>query len=216
MESKQIKEAFSCVRASENMTQAVLDIPAQETDHRSPRCPVWVRCAAAAAVVALLIGAMCGFPGIGEKPAPFFTIQVYANETDETGHPSLHLDSAPPSSQKPMFFIYVWLDTDLSIFMPDRKDERPTLTVLCNGEIVKNEKGNDIMIGLLASTTSDDVGYWVGGRVDKPSMLEVTLTAPDNTILQKCIVLVLPALSGGYVVKLIYTYVTDSYEINTL
>jgi hypothetical protein len=44
-------------------------------------------------------------------------------------------------------------------------------------------------------------------------MLEITLIAPDNTILQKCIVLITPALSGGYVVKLIYTYVTDAYAI---
>ena len=232
MKNKKFQEAFSAVRASDDMRNTVMALPAQARTEASRRgWKTLARVAACAAVVALLIGAMV-LPGKNGEPVPFFTIHVYANETDSVelttdnnnsvisnvpppdgGSHFPGFDSAPPSSQKPMFFVDVWLDTDLSIFMPGRESERPTLTVLCNGEVVENEKGKDIMIGFLASTTSDDVGYSVAGRVDKPSMLEITLIAPDNTILQKCIVLITPALSGGYVVKLIYTYVTDAYAI---
>ena len=210
-----IKETFACVKASDDTVKAVLNIPAeQEAPRRFSHWQVVRRVAACAAMLALLIGAMV-LPGKDGEPAPFFTIHVYANETgSNAGAHFPGYDSAPPSSQKTMFFVDVWLDTDLSIFMPNRESERPTLRVLCNGEIVDAQDKN-IMIGLLASTTSDDVGYSVAGRVDKPSMLEIILTAPDNSILQKCFVLVMPALFDGYVVKLIYTYVSDAYDINT-
>lgn len=88
MESKQIKEAFSCVRASKNMTRAALSIPGKEaTVQRLSRWQAVRRVAVAAVAVAILIGIVAGLP-FGE-PEEYVTgpgllsIRAYAEEENQ-------------------------------------------------------------------------------------------------------------------------------------
>ena len=193
------------------------------------------RAAAAAAMLAVMIGMFIGLPGKDSEPAPFFSIHVYANETDivelstdsesfivsnvvdsnaSTDLPGLN--SAPPSDKapEPKFLIEVWLGTDVSIWFPSRGDERPNLTVTCNGVAIEEQNDEDITIGFLASTTSDEVGYGIMGKVDELTNLQIILTAPDGTLLQKSDIQIAPIAAGGYEVTLVNSYVTDEYKID--
>ena len=90
MKNKKFQEAFSAVRASDDMRNTVMALPAQARTEASRRgWKTLARVAACAAVVALLIGAMAGLPlGFGEDEeyvtAPgLLTITAYADEISE-------------------------------------------------------------------------------------------------------------------------------------
>lgn len=218
------RETFACAKASDDTIQAVLDIPAREADRPSARCPGWVRYAAAAAVLAILIGAMVGFQKEDNSPTPFFSVYAYASETDGAvlltdGAESVisnvvnddtsinnYFDSTPPSDHEPRFVIHVRLDDLLW-------RDAPSMTVLCDGKVL-DPHAKDIMTGFFASTTSDEKGYSIVGKVDKRTDLQIILTAPDGTLLQKSDLLIVPITTGGYEVWLTDTFVADTYTVD--
>ena len=186
------------------------------------------RVSAAAAVLAVLIGAFIELPGNDSNVTPFFSIQVYANETDSvelsadgektavsnvapsnTPTVSLGLHSVPPpdTPPEPMFHIDIWLGEGVNVWKEYR------ITVLCNGEEIEGKPSDSISVFLLASTIHKNVGYSIGGRVDRKSEIEILLTTPDGTLLQKSTLMVYPLFSGGYRVRLVETYVDDAYKI---
>jgi hypothetical protein len=184
------------------------------------------RVAAAAAVVAILIGAFIGLLGNDSNVTPFFSIQVYANETDSVElsadgektavsnvapsntYPELGLLSAPlPDTPEPMFWITIWLGEGCSMYKEHR------LTVLCNGKEIEGKSSDSIKIAFAASIENDDVGYCIFGRVRKIANLKISLTTPDGTLLQESIVRIYPLLSGGYYVHLVDTSINGNYKI---
>ena len=214
-------------QALENISEPMIEEAAQiyeRAGYRHRRKQTILRVAAIAAVIAILMTALLWLDG-RENPTPYFSVYVYANETDTvelqlkedpilsnwdpTSHPMYDPDyssSFGPSDSKeigPSFRIQIELNDETR-----RCDD---LTILMDGEKVDHKFGGNVFVSYSLSTeTSKFTALNITGIVEKSTKMDIMLYDED-AILQHYTIIITP-IAEGYTVVLDKDYTSPSWD----
>ena len=224
MKNEELRGAFSRMQAPDACVEKVLAM--QSGEKRMKHGAVVRRIVAAAAALVLITGGLFFLDKL-EKPMPFFTMYVYANETDTVelgpqGEMSVLCEGVPkrnnetPEDPNPfpgnLLSPIVGADNRERLFMvnilyTERTKGYTEREIFCNGENIINQK--NILIGFSGGPGDQRFsGFFVAGTVETVSVIDVFLYGEEGELLQKYSFTVTP-LEEGYRIDLGETYVKD-------
>lgn len=224
MKNETFKEAFSSVTASDDMVNKAMQIPAE--NEIRPSFSGWQiarRVAAAAVIVAVLIGVMVGLPTKDGELVPFFSIHVYANETDSVELSVDGVSSAvsniikDSNHQFNSFFgepdsLFSGPSFSIDVTLDDSTRAYTEITVMCNGEPVKTNFSKKIYIVESFNVENGELtGIRILGTADKYTQIDVILTDANNNVLQHSTMGISVLAENGYDVRLIESHIADTH-----
>lgn len=216
-------------QALENISEPLIEEAAQVYDHarlKHRRMRRLLRIAAIAAVLALLLTAAL-WPDKDGNVNPYFSVYVYANETDiielttdgtrssvsniipNMQLPDLNsnLDFGDNESNEPRFSIRIELN--------DQTKNYERMAVICNGKEIK-QRLDGIFVAFIANagnSNSDDLkptGLSLGGTVEEATTVALVLYDDDDSVLQRYVIQVTP-IEEGFNVALMENYIKPAY-----
>lgn len=220
MYKQELKEAFSKLHASEDLMEEVLSLEKENRKSSNGRKMIW-RVAACAAVLVLLVAVAFG------NSEPFFSVQVYASETDYVkfdqkgdtifipapddsddfsyrDDPSYRpeLDSYITEEggkllNGPGFWLQLWLD--------DKTIDYDQIIIFVDGQQLDQSYHN----GFWGYISKEDAkGRFIAIAVEKTTYVNIVLYDANGKVLQEYGMEVKP-VEGGWYVILDKTYITS-------
>lgn len=147
-----------------------------------------------------------------ESPMPFFSVYVYASETESveltpdgtTSAVSNVISEKNPGVSSTLFPEERKQYFSIDIMYTERTIEHSEIEILYNGKSISGSK--DVFRGFI-SKHGKIIGFTVVGTVDSTSNIEVNMYG-EETLLQKYVFTVAP-VENGYSVKLKESYIAD-------
>lgn len=214
MNKNELREAFSKVQASDGLMQAVL----LTEEKQKPRTNPW-RTARRVAVCALLVVALL-FGFFDYRSAPYFTIRVYASETDSVTLspkdatifvPVLDMSQIKNDpSYRPEFDSTLGSNWEaasiflLSVYLNDETKDYEQINVFVDGRLL-GPNSTDGFVGYMFK--DGEIGRFIRLDVNKNTRLDIVFCDENGKELQHYGVRIEPA-EGGWNVTLDEAYVS--------
>ena len=180
--------------------------------------PDVVRKIAAVAAVLAIICTLFLLDG-KESPMPFFSVYVYASETESvelTPNGTTTAVSNVAKNERPLFGSSVGNgDEDrepvfcTDIVLNDSTKDYRDIEVWCNDKCVDLSVGGIFILHTMNTELNKVTGLSVVGTVEQASVIEIILYGEDGVVLQQYVLKVEPA-HDGYKVELEKSYVADT------
>jgi len=201
---------------SDTALESAMDVYTRKQKRRSIR-----RIAAIAAVIAILMTALLWLDGSG-NPTPYFSVYVYANETEGVELTIDKIESFPnydpskDSTYRPIFNSYVGLGPQSNPFenmfnirvkLDDQTQEYDNLLIFFDGKKMEPSLSNGMLVGFCYDPTSGQKSLSIYAEVKSITTVDLVLTTDAGDILQHYSMKVTPT-SEGYEIFLEKAYIT--------